>query len=64
MASIKLLESAGLVNTPSPSPTFVNIVNAGTTIISPVVERLLQQIQIQGSSDLPPLEVNFEEKED
>ena len=60
-ASIKLLESAGMLNTLSPSPTFVNIVNAGTTIISPVVERLLEQMQ--NSSDLPPLEVNYEEEE-
>jgi transposase-like protein len=63
-ATIKMLESAGMLNTPSPSPTFVNIVNAGTTIISPVIERILQQIQIQRSSDLPPLEVNFKEEED
>jgi predicted XRE-type DNA-binding protein len=59
-ASIKLLESAGLLNTPSPSPTFVNIINARTTIISPVVERLLELMQ--KSSDLPPLEVNFEKE--
>jgi transposase-like protein len=62
-ASKKVLESVGLLNTLSPSPMFVNIINAGTTIISPVIEKLLQQIQIHRSSDLPPLEVNLEEED-
>ena len=62
-ASKKVLESAGLLNTPSPSPTFVNIVNAGTTVISPVIDRILREVASREQA-LPPLQVNFDEKED
>jgi hypothetical protein len=52
-----------MLNTPSPSPTFGNIFNAGTTVISPVIDRILREVASREQA-LPPLEVNFDEKED
>ena len=57
-ASTDVLKAVGLLPVPVQSQTL--IWNSQTTIVSPVIERLLQQIQ--KSSDLPPLEVNFEEE--
>ena len=60
-ASKKVLESAGLLNTPSPSPTFVNIFNQTTNIISPVMEKILAEIA--GKSVDLPTEIDYGEDE-
>lgn len=42
-ASQKVLESAGIMNTPTPSQTVVNIVKKEESLISPVIEELMKK---------------------
>ena len=44
-ASVRVLESAGILNTTAPSHTVVNIVNRTTTMISPTIQRLTDDLQ-------------------
>jgi hypothetical protein len=62
-ASLDVLRVGALMPTPIQSQVIQNFLNFGTNIISPVIEKILQHIQIQDSSDLPPLEVNFKEED-
>ena len=62
-ASLDVLKVGGLIPTPIQSQVIQNFLNVGTNIISPVIDRILREVAYRESS-LPPIEMNFEEKED
>jgi len=53
--SKKVLENAGILNTLSPSPTMVNIIQRETPLIFPLVQRILDAYAAS-SLRLPPEE--------